>query len=65
MSEFVCLPLIWLVALGVRDSDLGSSGTFFRNVSKDSLNSSKEQFFVFLRVFGMELNNLGPDTWKD
>ena len=47
----------WLQAPGVRPSTLGSSGTFWRNLSSFSLNYSTVTFVLSLTDFGTALNN--------
>ena len=58
--EFVCLPLM----TGIWCWLFGSSGTFCRKKSSCHLKYSKQQFFIFLMILGMELNHLGLETWK-
>ena len=62
--ELVCFPVRVLVAPGVSDLVFGSSGTLTKNKSNFSLKTLRSQFFRFLMLFGIELNNLGPETWK-
>ena len=47
-KDLVALPEMMSVALGVRPSALGSSGTFERKQSNASLKCSMSQFFKFL-----------------
>ena len=65
MTELENLPVTSLIALGFSTSQLGSSGTLLRNVSKWFLNVSAEQLVLFLSPAGRELKRRGPFTWKD
>ena len=57
-SELDALLLTRLEAVGVGYSVLGSSGTFWRNLSKDILNLSFLHPVMFLSWIGRLLNNL-------
>merc|ERR1711954_491586 len=64
-SEFDCLFVIWLTAVGVRVGVLGWSRIASKNKSSLDLKTSLLQPDRFLSSWGIEFNSFGPITCSE